>query len=41
MQDSQLSEQAKVFFISGLEKLNSNNFLTKEYNNHKVYKFVI
>ena len=30
MQDSQLLEQAKVFFISGLEKLNSNNFTGAE-----------
>jgi hypothetical protein len=30
MQDSQLLEQAKVFFISGIEKLNSNNFAGAE-----------
>jgi tetratricopeptide (TPR) repeat protein len=30
MQDSQSFEQAKLFFISGLEKLNSNNFAGAE-----------
>jgi hypothetical protein len=30
MQDSQSFEQAKLFFLSGLEKLNSNNFAGAE-----------
>jgi len=39
MQDSQSLEQAKSFFLSGLEKLNSNNFAGAEIDFQSSLKF--
>jgi tetratricopeptide (TPR) repeat protein len=40
MQDSQSLEQAKSFFLSGLEKLNSNNFVDAEIDFQSSLKYV-